>query len=112
MNTEIEKVYAGGMEKPLMPQMGLIQRETRRFHSLSLWLAAASALSILLLLRDLVFCRQVCAQLGRRAHAAEAMLRRARDELEVRVEQRTADLTGANEQLSTRLRAHGGECEN
>ncbi|MDO8206815.1 MAG: ATP-binding protein [Gallionella sp.] len=95
----LKKIYADGMEKTVNAATSLVESEDKHLDSLSLWSAVASTLSILVLLATWFFAARSARSWAAERRESEAMLRRARDELEVRVEQRTADLSDANEQL-------------
>ncbi|MDO8812861.1 MAG: ATP-binding protein, partial [Gallionella sp.] len=95
----LKKVYAGGMEKTVNAAKGLIEKETRHLHSLSLRLAAASAIGIMVLLAVWFFAAKSARSWATERREAEEALQKAHDGLEIQVEQRTADLLGANKQL-------------
>ncbi|TAJ75987.1 MAG: response regulator [Gallionellaceae bacterium] len=102
----LKKIYAGGMEKTVNAANALIEREARHFRFLSRWLAAASAVCILALLVAWFFANRSARSWAAERREAEDALRKTRDELEVRVKQRTADLFGANEQLQHEISEH------
>jgi len=77
----LKKVYAGGMEKTVNAANGLIERETRHLHSLSLWLAAASAIGVLVLLAAWFFAIRSARNWATERREAEDALRKAQDEL-------------------------------
>ncbi|MDO8464815.1 MAG: PAS domain S-box protein, partial [Gallionella sp.] len=99
----IKKVYAGGMEKTVNAAKGLIGKETRHLHSLSLRLEAASAIGIMVLLAVWFFAAKSARSWATERREAEDALQKAHDGLEVQVEQRTADLLDANEQLQREI---------
>ncbi len=96
----LKKVYAGGMEKTVNAATGLIERETRHFLYLSLWLAAASAVSILVLLTTWFFAVRSARGWDAERREAQDVLRNAYDEMESQVKHRTADLLSTNEELN------------
>lgn len=95
----LKKVYSGGMEKIVNAATSLVEREDRYLDSLSFWLVVTSALSILVLLATWFFAFRSARSVAVERKKAEDALREVYDGLEVLVEQRTADLSGANEQL-------------
>ncbi len=95
----LKKVYAGGMEKTVNAATSLIEREDRHLEAMSLWFAAASAVGVLVLLATWFLAVRSARSWAAERREAEEALREASDGLEVQVEQRTADLSGANEQL-------------
>ncbi|MBI5436645.1 MAG: EAL domain-containing protein [Nitrosomonadales bacterium] len=102
----LKKVYAGGMEKTADAVKLVIERDHRHLHSLSIFSVAASAMGVLVLLATWFFAaRSVRSWATERRESWDA-LRKARDELEVRVKQRTADLLSANEQLQHEITEH------
>ncbi|MBU1691418.1 MAG: EAL domain-containing protein [Gammaproteobacteria bacterium] len=102
----LKKVYAGGMEKTVNAANGLIERETRHLRSLSLGLAAASAVGILVLLATWFFAAKSMRSWAAERRESWDSSRKAHDELEDRVKQRTADLLSANEQLQHEITEH------
>ena len=77
----LKKVYADGMGKTVNAANGLIERETRHLHSLSLWLATASAVGVLILLVVWVVTIRSARNWAAERREAEDALRKAQDEL-------------------------------
>ncbi|MDP4027837.1 MAG: ATP-binding protein [Gallionella sp.] len=77
----LKKVYAGGMEKTVNAANGLIEREALHLHSLSLWLATASAIGVLVLLAAWFLAIRSARNWAAERMEAEDELRKAQDEL-------------------------------
>jgi len=95
----LKKVYTGGMEKTGRAVNDFIERSDRHHHFLLFWLASVSAVSILALLAAWFIAVGAARRWIAERRGAEDALRKANEELEARVEQRTADLFGTNELL-------------
>ncbi|OYV96574.1 MAG: hypothetical protein B7Z62_07925, partial [Deltaproteobacteria bacterium 37-65-8] len=95
----LKKVYAGGMEKTADAVKLVIEMDHRHLHSLSIFSATASVMGILVLLAAWFFAARSVRSWATERRESWGALRKAHDELEDRVKQRTADLLGANEQL-------------
>lgn len=99
----LKKIYAGGMEKTVESATGLIERENQALDALSYELAAAGVAGGLVLLATwFVAIRSARSWDEERREAADS-LRRAHDELEVRVVQRTQELSSNNESLQREI---------
>lgn len=77
----LKKIYAGGMGKTVNAANGLIEREARHLRSLSLWLAAASAIGVLVLLMAWFFAIRSARSWAAERREAEDALRKSQDEL-------------------------------
>ena len=101
-----KKVYAGGMQKTISAKNNLLERDIQRLHLLSLVSAAASTAGVLVLLATWFYAARSTRNWAAERVESENVLREARDELEVRVKQRTADLLKANEELGKEISEH------
>lgn len=99
----LKKIYAGGMEKTVNVANRLIEKDVRQLHYIFLWFAAAGTVGILVFLAMWFFAARSARSWAAERREAEGALQMAHDELEVRVEQRTADLLSANEQLQREI---------
>ncbi|MDO8313342.1 MAG: hypothetical protein Q7T25_15530 [Sideroxyarcus sp.] len=95
----LKKVYASGMEKSAEAMMAFVETEQQHLQTLTDLAAAANIVGILVLLAAWLFAASYARRWAAERVEYEDMLRKSKNELEVRVEQRTADLTTANEQL-------------
>lgn len=95
----LKNIYAGGMEKTIKAADEQIKNEDQELHSRSLGLAATHVVSVMVLLAAWFFAARAARHWVSERNESEDALRKARDELEVRVEQRTADLSNRNEEL-------------
>jgi diguanylate cyclase (GGDEF)-like protein len=95
-----KKVYANGMQKTIRATKSLLDRDIQRLHFLSLVSATVSTAGVLVLFATWFFAARSTRHWAMERVESENMLREARDELEVRVKQRTADLGETNQRLS------------
>ncbi|MFA6970799.1 MAG: PAS domain S-box protein [Gallionella sp.] len=95
----LKKVYAGGMEKTIKAATGMVEREARSLDVRSVWFMLASVLSILVLLATWFFTVRSARNWAAERRESVDLLRKAHDELEILVDQRTAELSHANIQL-------------
>ena len=77
----LKKVYASGMEKTVNAANGLIEREIQNLHSLSLRLAVASSIVVLVLLAAWFFAIRSARNWAAERIEAENALRKTQDEL-------------------------------
>ncbi|MDD4928637.1 MAG: ATP-binding protein [Gallionella sp.] len=77
----LKKVYARGMEKTANAATTLIEREAQSLHSMSLWLALASAVSTIVLLATWFFAIRSARNWAAERREAEDTLRKTQDEL-------------------------------
>lgn len=102
----LKKVYAGGMEKTVDTANALIKRENQHLHDLSLGLVVASAVGVLVLLVAWFIAIRSARTWAAERRESEDALQIAHDRLGILVEQRTADLLKANEQLQRKITEH------
>ncbi len=102
----LKKVYSDGMEKTVKTVNELIERENQHLHYLSLWLVAASASGVMVLLTAWFFAIRSARTWAAERRKSEDALQVAHHTLGILVEQRTADLLGANEQLQSEITGH------
>ena len=95
----LKGVYAEGAEKTAAGLRNLIEGEQRTLHYLTKGFQISSGLVVLILLSSWYFALISGRRWGQEQLRSEAALRTVRDELEVRVRERTADLQAANEEL-------------
>jgi PAS domain S-box-containing protein len=101
-----KKVYAEGMQKTINAKNGLLERDIRHLHMLSLQSAAVTSAGVLVLLAAWFFAARSARSWETERMESESVLREARDELDVRVKQRTADLLDTNHQLQHEIAEH------
>ncbi len=87
-----KNVYADGMEKTALAVREVLQTERRGMRNLSAVLVASSGLSLLILLATWFFGVRAAHRWADEQIRSEAVLRTVRDELELRVTERTAEL--------------------
>lgn len=102
----LKKAYSDGMEKTVNTANELIERENQHLHDLSLWLVAASASGVMVLVTAWFFAIRSARAWAAERRKSEDALQVAHDTLGILVEQRTADLLGANEQLQSEITGH------
>jgi PAS domain S-box-containing protein len=95
----LKNSYADGMKNTTAAAAKAMEKDYRNFHSLTHYAAAASAAGVLLLLATWFFSIRSARSWTREQQELDYALRKARDDLEIQVQQRTAALLGANEQL-------------
>ena len=101
-----KKVYAGGIQKTSSAKNSLLERDIQHLHLLSLVSTASSTAGVLVLLATWFFAARSTRNWVAERAESENVLREARDELEVLVKQRTADLLNANEELQREISEH------
>jgi diguanylate cyclase (GGDEF)-like protein/PAS domain S-box-containing protein len=101
-----KKVYAGGIQKTISAKNSLLERDIQHLHLLSLVSTASSIAGVLVLLATWFFAARSTRHWVVERAESENVLREARDELEVLVKQRTADLQNANEELQHEISEH------
>lgn len=99
----LKEIYANGMRKTVNAKNNLIEKDIQHLHTLSLISMAASTAGALLLFVTWFFAARAARAWATERVESENMLREACDELEIRVEQRTADLRNTNEQLQREI---------
>ena len=106
----LKRLYADGVEKTVAQQKGTIEAAQRHLRLLTIALRASTGVIVLVLLLTWYFALRAGRRWSRERLRSEEALRKARDELEARVRERTANLQIANEALeesSERFRAIG-----
>ena len=98
-----KKVYAGGMQKTISAKNNLLERDIQHLRLLSFVSAAASTAAVIVLLATWFFAARSTRNWAAERVESEKVLRESRDELEVRVKQRTADLLNVNEELGNEI---------
>jgi hypothetical protein len=95
----LKGIYADGVEKTVAWQRSAIEGEQRTLQYLTIGFQVSSGLVVLILLSSWYFALRTGRRWSQERLRSEASLRNARDELELRVSERTADLRIANETL-------------
>ena len=94
-----KRAYADGVRKTVAWQRGAIENERRHLRSLTFGFEASSGAIILALLATWYLALRSGRRWSRERSESEAALRKAHDELEQEVRERTAELQSANERL-------------
>ncbi len=95
----LKNIYSVGMEKTVDAANGLIERDTQQLLFQSVGLAVTNAIGVLVLLAAWLFAARSARSWNAERREAEDVLRKAHDELEIQVKQRTANLSSTNEEL-------------
>ncbi len=103
---KLKKVYADGMEKTADAVAQVIERGHRHLSFLALFSVVASAMGILVLLVTWFFAARSVRSWAAERRESWNTLRKAHDELEDQVKQRTADLLSTNEELQHEISEH------
>ncbi len=99
-----KRIYAEGVEKTVAWQRGAIERDQRYLHWLTLGFEISSGAAVLALLSAWYFALRAGRRWTEEQSRSEAALRKSKDELELQVQERTAELQIANDALQ-----HGTE---
>jgi diguanylate cyclase (GGDEF)-like protein/PAS domain S-box-containing protein len=102
----LKRTYADGMGKTVNAVAGLIKKDTRHLLFLFVGFTTLSVIGVIILLVTWFFTIRSASRWAAERIESEDALRKARDELEVRVKHRTTDLVIANEQLQNEISAH------
>ena len=94
-----KRVYADGVEKTVAWQSGAIQRDKQNLYRLMVGFEISSGAIVLALLSTWYFALRAGRRWSQERLESEAALRKGRDELGLRVRERTAQLQSANESL-------------
>lgn len=94
-----KRVYSDGVDKTVAWQSDAIQRDKRSLYRLLVGFQVSSGAVILALLSAWYFAVRAGRRWGEERLHSEAVLREAKEELELRVQERTAELQTANNSL-------------
>ncbi len=103
--SRLKAIYADGVDKTASWLKGAIESQVRHLNLLTAGLEIASGVIVLVLLWAWYFAVRAGRRWSEERLRSEADLNNSRDQLELRVKERTADLWSANERLGTGTRA-------
>ena len=95
----LKDAYADAVDQDRIRLNGAIEAQVRHLNLLTVGLAIASSVLVLVLLWAWYYALRAGRRWSEERLRSEAALNEARDELEFRVRERTADLQGANNRL-------------